>query len=66
MSVRTWWRVIGPPKAFAVPLRCDASVTITGVLNYQACDDKACFMPQSVPLTWTVNVRSLDRERAKH
>jgi peroxiredoxin len=41
------------------------SLTITGVLNYQACDDKVCFTPQTVPLTWTVSLRPLDRERAK-
>ena len=31
-----------------------SSMTIKGVLNYQACDDKLCFTPQSVPLAWTV------------
>jgi DsbC/DsbD-like thiol-disulfide interchange protein len=41
------------------------SLTIKGALNYQACDDKVCFTPQSVPLTWTVTLRQLDRERAK-
>ena len=41
------------------------SITIKGVLNYQACDDKVCFTPQTVPLTWTVSLRQLDRERAK-
>ncbi len=30
------------------------TLTIKGVLTYQACDDKVCFTPQSVPLTWTV------------
>ncbi len=40
-------------------------MTIKGVLSYQACDDKLCFTPQSVPLTWTVTLRQLDRERAK-
>ena len=40
-------------------------LTIKGILNYQACDDKLCFTPQSVPLTWTVTLRQLDRERAK-
>jgi hypothetical protein len=44
----------------------DMSVlTISGTLSYQACDDKLCFTPQSVPLSWTVNLRQLDRERAK-
>ncbi len=41
------------------------SMTIKGVLNYQACDEKVCFTPQTVPLTWTVSLRQLDRERAK-
>ena len=40
-------------------------LTIKGVLNYQACDDKVCFTPQAVPLTWTVKLRPLDRKRAK-
>ena len=42
-----------------------ASLTLEGTLNYQACDDKICFSPQSVPLTWTLAVRQLDRERVK-
>jgi DsbC/DsbD-like thiol-disulfide interchange protein len=29
-----------------------ASVKLTGKLDYQACDDKVCFAPASVPLTW--------------
>ena len=41
------------------------TMTLRGVLNYQACDDKVCFSPQTVPLTWTVNLRQLDRERVK-
>ena len=52
------------PQAEAA-LKALTSLTINGVLNYQACNDKVCFTPQSVPLTWTVNVRPLDRERAK-
>jgi hypothetical protein len=42
-----------------------ASLTIKGIVDYQACDDKICFTPQSVPLEWTVMLRPLDRERAK-
>jgi len=52
------------PQAQAV-LKDVSSITIKGVLSYQACDDKLCFTPQSVPLTWTVSLRPLDRERAK-
>lgn len=45
-------------------LREIPSVTITGRLEYQACDDRLCFAPSSVPLSWTVKMRTLDRERA--
>ena len=37
-----------PPKA--APLR------ITGTLSYQACDDRVCYLPESVPLQWTIPV----------
>jgi hypothetical protein len=40
-------------------------LTIKGSLTYQACDDSVCFLPQTVPLTWTVNLKPLDRERSK-
>lgn len=40
-------------------------MTINGTLNYQACDDNVCFNPQSVPLSWTINVKPLDTERTK-
>lgn len=40
------------------------SLTLTGTLSYQACDDKLCFTPQTVPLTWSVSLRALDRERS--
>jgi hypothetical protein len=42
-----------------------SQITIAGVLSYQACDEKICFTPQSVPLTWTVSLRDLDRERGR-
>jgi peroxiredoxin len=52
------------PQAEAA-MKTLTSLTIDGVLNYQACDDKVCFTPQAVPLTWTVSLRQLDRERAR-
>ena len=30
------------------------TVTITGMFEYQACDDAVCYKPESVPLTWTI------------
>ena len=31
-----------------------SELTITGALDYQACDDKICYNPVSLPLSWTV------------
>ena len=39
------------------------TVTIHGALEYQACNDKICFNPDSIPLSATVNLRSLIFER---
>jgi len=36
---------------------------ITGKLRYQACDDKICYLPETLPLEWTLKVEPLDRER---
>jgi peroxiredoxin len=39
------------------------SLTITGTLEYQACDDKICYNPVSLPLTWTIALRPIITER---
>jgi uncharacterized protein YdeI (BOF family) len=36
------------------------SVTLTGKLDYQACDDKVCYAPRSVPVKWTFALPPLD------
>lgn len=41
-----------------------ATVLITGTLDYQACDDKTCYISKSVPVSYSVKVRQLDTERA--
>jgi hypothetical protein len=38
-------------------------VKISGKLRYQACDDKECYLPQTIPLEWALKVDPLDRER---
>ena len=35
------------------------TLTLTGSLEYQACDDRICYNPVSVPLSWTVKLRPL-------
>jgi len=52
----------GTPQAQA-SLRGKENLTLTGSLDYQACDDKQCFNPISVPLSWTLTLRPLVRER---
>lgn len=69
--------VYGEPFRIIQDLSIDASrdaeamlkertaLTITAALDYQACDDRICFNPQSIPLSWTVSLKPLDRERQK-
>jgi hypothetical protein len=37
------------------------TVTLTGTLEYQACDDKVCYRPDSVPVTWTIGLVPIER-----
>ena len=46
-------------------LKDQTQMAVAATLDYQACDDRICFNPQSVPLSWIVRVRTLDRERVK-
>jgi hypothetical protein len=52
----------GTPQAQAA-FQGQESLTIVGSLEYQACDDKLCYDPMTVPLTWTVSLKPLIRER---
>jgi AhpC/TSA family/Thiol:disulfide interchange protein DsbD, N-terminal len=56
---------IDATPASVAALANQTSMKIAGTLQYQACDDKVCFTPQTVPLTWTIALRALDRERTK-
>jgi thiol:disulfide interchange protein DsbD len=55
---------------YAKPFRITQDVTfraglapgprpIKGTLRYQACDDKVCYRPVTVPLTWTIELDAL-------
>lgn len=50
--------------AAAAALRDQPTVTLNGSLEYQACDDRLCYDPVSVPLSWTVVLTPLDNQRA--
>ena len=50
---------------FAASLGKDGKTfTITGKLDYQACDKTECYRPTSVPVNWQLQVFPLDRTRA--
>ena len=40
------------------------ALTLSGTLDYQACDDLICFEPVSVPLSFTLDLDLLDRQPA--
>ena len=56
--------VEGTPQAQAA-LRGQIALTISGALEYQACDDKVCFNPVALPVVWTLAVRPLVTARPR-
>ena len=56
---------LDPSREGTAALKDVTSLAIAGRFDYQACDDTVCFTPQSVPLSWTIGVKPLDRERPK-
>ncbi len=56
--------VEGTPQAQAA-LRGQTALTIGGTLKYQACDDKVCFNPVALPVSWTLSLRPLVTARPR-
>jgi len=44
-------------------LNGDKTLQIRGSLRYQACDDKICYLPETLPMEWTFRLEPLTRER---
>ncbi len=38
-------------------------IKIRGNFRYQACDDRICYLPKTIPLEWTLQVEPFDRQR---
>ena len=55
---------IGPDAQVKPLLDTAGNLTLESTLRYQACDAKVCYVPQTVPLKWTLRYEALDRERA--
>jgi hypothetical protein len=56
--------VLGSDALLKKVLDANNQLRITGSFVYQACDDTTCYVPQTIPLTWTLQFEPLDRERA--
>jgi len=41
----------------------DGDLVIRGTFRYQACDERICYLPKTVPLEWTLRYEALDTER---
>ncbi len=55
--------MIGQPQDIAHLLDSEGNVVLKGELRYQACDDKVCYIPQTVPLVFSVKLGEHDRTR---
>ena len=40
------------------------AITLSGTLDYQACDDAICYLPVSVPISFNLEFQQLDYERS--
>lgn len=58
--------IVGParPAPGTAPVPPPTQTEITGVLDYQVCSDTLCHAPASMPVSWTIKLNALDRERA--
>jgi len=45
------------------PLLSESTFVVEGSFRYQACDDKKCYVPETIPLKWTLRFAPHDSER---
>ena len=43
--------------SLASSLKTTDTMTLTGTVKYQACDDHVCYFPASVPVSWSIKLR---------
>jgi Disulphide bond corrector protein DsbC len=56
--------VVSADKTFISSVTQARTITLKGILFYQACDTEKCYLPQKSDVSWDVRVIPLDRERA--
>ncbi len=55
---------ISAARDFTRSLGSGKLISMKGQLKYQACDNKICYVPATVPVNWEVMVLPLDRQRS--
>jgi hypothetical protein len=53
----------GPEDALKPLVLPTGELILKGSFRYQACDDRECYLPQTVPLEWRFHFEGLERER---
>ena len=54
---------IGPDAKVKPALDASGQFTVDGTLRYQACDDRMCYIPQELAVTWMFQYEGFDRQR---
>ncbi len=60
-TIRQVVRLAATREIAALAMNPGASATLEATLHYQACDDKVCFMPESIPVSITIGLKPLER-----
>ena len=53
----------GQEAALKPLLSPSGELVLKGSLRYQACDDRECYAPETVPIEWRFQVQGMERER---
>jgi peroxiredoxin len=54
---------VGPAEKMQAALDKSGRFSVESTLRYQACDDRICYIPQELPVRWTLQYQELDRQR---
>jgi len=55
---------LGTRQEMAAVLEAERGLTIAGTVRLQACDDRLCWAPEAIPVTWHLDLVAPDLERA--
>lgn len=55
---------VSADRAFSMSLGAGKTLSVKGRLKYQACDERICYTPVGIPVTWQIRVTPLDMERS--